>query len=262
MKERSRPRSPAWAFLILVFVTVILYLPVVVMMINSFLVQAGDQLKFTLDWYRQILSDTEILEALSRSLLVAMVSSFAATILGAMGAIAITKTNFRFIKTLNMMSLFSLIVPELVFALSLLSWFFILQIPLSLTTVIIAHITFSLCFVLMTVSGRLVGLDQTVEDAARDLGASEWQVLLKVILPLLWPALISAFLLAFLLSFDDFLITFYTTGVGGDTLPIRLYAAVRIGLSAKLSALSTMMFVFSFVLIFAITKLTFKTNQK
>ncbi len=255
MKERTRPESPTWAFSILIFVITVLYLPVVVMMMNSVIVQVGDQFVLTLEWYRQIFSDNEILAALRRSFLVATTASLGATVIGTLGAIAITKTYFRFAKTLNTMSFLSLIVPELVFALSLLSWFFILKIQLSLTTVILAHITFSLCFVLMTVTGRLVDLDPTIEDAARDLGASEWRILRDIILPLLGPALAAAFLLSFLLSFDDFLITFYTSGVGSDTLPIRLYVAMKMGLSAKLSALATIMFIFSFVLIFIMLKL-------
>lgn len=255
MRERTRPESPAWALGVLLFVIAILYLPVFVMMLNSVVVLVGDQLELTLEWYRQIFSDNEILAALRRSFFVASTASLGATVIGTLGAIAITKTHFRFTKTLNTMSFLSLIVPELVFALSLLSWFFILKIPLSLTTVILAHITFSLCFVLMTVTGRLVDLDPTIEDAARDLGASEWRILGNIILPLLGPALIAAFLLSFLLSFDDFLITFYTSGVGSDTLPIRLYVAMKMGLSAKLSALATIMFVFSFILIFIMLKL-------
>ncbi len=255
MKERIRPASPKWAFAILAVVMATLYLPVLVMVLNSFMTTVEDQLVLTLEWYEKIFADGDILAALRRSLLVGVTSSVAATFIGTLGAIALSKTQFRFKKSLNTMSFLSLIVPELVFALSLLSWFFILKVPLSLTTVVLAHITFTLCFVLMTVTGRLVDLDPTIEDAARDLGASEWKILGHIILPLLGPALVSAFLLSFLISFDDFLITFYTSGVGSDTLPIRLYVAMRMGLSPKLSALATLMFVFSFILILFMMKI-------
>lgn len=252
--ERARPSAPVGAFAVLIGMLVLLYLPILVMILNSFLMKFEGAWIVTLDWYRAIWADEAMLAALRRSLYVGVTSSAVATFLGAMAAIALARTRFRFSKVLTGMSYLSLVVPELVFALSLLSWFFILKIPLSLLTVIFAHITFSLSFVLMTIGGRFQGLDASVEDAARDLGASEFLILRRVILPLLFPALVSGYLLAFLLSFDDFLITFYTNGVGSDTLPIRLYAAMKIGLSPKLSALASLMFLFSLLLIFIMMK--------
>lgn len=252
--ERTRPPAPFAAFAALTGMLVLLYLPIVVMIFNSFLMKIEDSWVLTFDWYRAIYLDEAMLASVRRSLYVGLTSSSIATILGAMAAIALARTRFRFSKVLTGMSYLSLVVPELVFALSLLSWFFILKIPLSLMTVIFAHITFSLSFVLMTIGGRFQGLDASVEDAARDLGASEYLILRRVIIPLLFPALVSGFLLAFLLSFDDFLITFYTNGVGSDTLPIRLYAAMKIGLSPKLSALASLMFLFSLLLIFLMMK--------
>ena len=113
---------------------------------------------------------------------------------------------------------------------------------LGLTTVIIAHVSFSLSYVMMTVSSRLVSFDKSLEDAARDLGASEWQILKTVILPLLKPAILGGFILSFLLSFDDFLITYFVNGVGQDTLPVKLYTAMKMGVTPKLHALSSLMF--------------------
>ncbi len=254
-QEKARPSAPRSAFVILGIVLFMLYLPIVVMILNSFILKVGDSMSLTFDWYVAIFSDDELLSALRRSLYVGISASAVATVLGGMAAIALARTRFRFSRSLQGMSYMSLIIPELVFALALLSWFFILKIPLSLLTVIFAHITFSLSFVLMTVSGRFQALDPSVEDAARDLGASEFLILRRVIIPLLVPALCSGYLLAFLLSFDDFLITFYTNGVGSDTLPIRLYVAMKMGLSPKLSALATLMFLFSLALITLLMKI-------
>jgi spermidine/putrescine transport system permease protein len=244
-QERGRPKSPTWAMVILVSVLFALYLPVVVMFANSFL----DHLEPSLRWYREILSDVEMLEALKRSLWVSVANAIIATSIGGMGAIALFRTRFRYAKVVNVMSFVALIMPELVFGLSLLSWFFILGLSLSLWTVVLAHVTFSLSFVLMTMSGRMTSLDHSLDEAAYDLGASPWTTIRKIILPLLKPALYSSFLLSFLLSFDDFLITFFTNGVGQDTLPVRLYAATKMGLSPKLSALATLMFLFSLIII-------------
>ncbi len=244
----SRPKAPVWAFGILFGVLFILYLPIAVMIVSSFLVRTGHWM-LSLTWYRAVWRDKSLIAALFRSLEVGLAASSISTIIGGFAAIALIKSKFRFGQTVNALSYLSLVVPELVFGLSLLSWFFVLHITLSLFTVILAHVTFCLCFVLMTVNGRLVALDATIEDAARDLGAGEWRILAKVTLPLILTSLLSGFLLAFLLSFDDFLITFFTCGVGSDTLPIRLYAAMKAGLTPKLSALATLMLLFTVALI-------------
>lgn len=254
MSERARPRPPIWAFVILMAVLALLYLPIFVMMINSLIIPQGDEWRFGFDWYTQILNDEELMAALSRSLIVGLATAVGATFLGAGASVALAKSKFRFAGWLNSLSYLSLTIPELVFALSLLIWFFYLKIPLSLGTVIFSHITFSLSFVLLTINARLGSLDPSLDDAARDLGASEWRILWKVTLPLLGPAIVSAFLLAFLLSFDDFLITFFTSGVGSDTLPIRLYVAMKTGLKPKLSALATLMLAISVFFMFLMMK--------
>ena len=246
--QSRRPKAPWWAFFVLFAVIFILYLPVIVMVVSSVLVKT-DHWVISLKWYREILHDSDLIDALVRSLKVGFTSSLVSTLIGGFAAIALVKSKFRFAKTVDALSFLSLVVPELVFALSLLSWFFVLRLELSLFTVILAHITFSLCFVLMTVNGRLASLDMTIEDAARDLGANEWRILWTVTLPLIITSLLAGFLLAFLLSFDDFLITFFTCGVGSDTLPIRLYAAMKSGLTPKLSALATLMLAFTIALI-------------
>ncbi len=250
---KARPRAPFWAFGILFGVLFVLYLPVIVMVVSSVLTRT-DHWVLTLQWYRLVVHDRELIDALIRSLEVGFASSFISTLVGGFAAIALVKSKFRFVKPVEALSFLSLVVPELVFALSLLSWFFVLRVQLSLITVILAHITFSLCFVLMTVNGRLAALDMTIEDAARDLGATEWRILRTVTLPLIMTSMLAGFLLAFLLSFDDFLITFFTCGVGSDTLPIRLYAAMKSGLTPQLSALATLMLAFTVALIFLLKR--------
>jgi spermidine/putrescine transport system permease protein len=145
-------------------------------------------------------------------------------------------------------------LPELVLSLALLSWFSVLHWELSLVTVVIAHVTLVLPFAILVIAARLTSMDASIEDAARDLGAGEWQVLSKITLPLLKPAIISAFTLSFLLSFDDFLVTYYTNGAGGDTLPVKLYALMKSGLTPKIQALSSLMLVFSIALVVILVK--------
>ncbi len=247
--EKLRPRPHNAVFAILGIVLFLLYLPLIVMLINSFLEHTNGQWLLTFRWYRDVFADVELVAAMERSIFVGITTGLISTIIGTAAAIAISKKIFRFRLGLEIMSFVSLIIPELVFALSLLSWFFILKIPLGLETVIAAHVTFCLSFVMLIVGGRISTLDSSLDEAARDLGASEFTILCSITLPLLAPAMLSSFVLSFLLSFDDFLITFYTNGAGADTLPIKLYAAIKMGITPKISALSSMMFLFSVVLI-------------
>jgi spermidine/putrescine transport system permease protein len=154
----------------------------------------------------------------------------------------------------------SLSLPEIVFSISLLLFFFILNIPLSLNTVILAHALFSFAFVAMTVTARCQLFDSAQIEAARDLGANDLQVVLKIILPFLFPALVTGWVLSFLVSFDDFLLAFFLNGIGTDTWPIKLYTSMRAGLSPKLNALASCMMIISMVVLFLFYVLRFRKS--
>lgn len=245
--ERIRPRAPRSMRAVLPFVLACLYLPLVVMVIGSF---KG----WTLQWYAELFADPELFEALMRSLLVAFSASALSTVFACFAALALEKFVFRGRWPMRIMSTISLMLPELVLSLSLLSWFSVLHWELTLATVVIAHITLVMPFAILVIAARLQSMDSSIEDAARDLGAGEWQVLSRVTLPLLKPAIISAFTLAFLLSFDDFLVTYYTNGAGNDTLPVKLYSLMKSGLSPKILALSSLMLLFSIGLVTLLIK--------
>lgn len=243
----KRPRAPWWARMTLYTCLAALYIPLVMMLIGAVWVPSedltmGSEKTFTLKWFISILQDRELMTAFANSLGVAVISSVVATILGTAACIAIYKTRFWGKKLLENLNLIALVFPEIVFALSLLSLFFILGIGLGLTSVIIAHITFCLSYVMMTVSARLSVLDRSLDEAAQDLGASDFYILRTIILPLLKPGIMGGFILSFLISFDDFLITYFVNGVGSDTLPVKLYTAMKMGVSPKLNALSSLMF--------------------
>lgn len=247
MSERVRPRAPRAMQAILPLVLLALYLPLVVMVLNSF---SG----WTLAWYGELFHDPTLWEALGRSLSVAFSASVFSTLLACFAALALEKFVFVGRWPMRVLSTISLMLPELVLSLSLLSWFSLLHWELSLVTVVVAHVTLVLPFAILVIAARLQSMDASIEDAARDLGATEWQVLFRVTLPLLKPAVISAFTLAFLLSFDDFLVTYYTNGSGGDTLPVKLYSLMKSGLSPKIQALSSVMLLFSMALVFILVK--------
>ncbi len=235
--ERVRPAPPNFARATFFFIVLMLYVPLICVVAGAF--------RGTSDgifvWFEQVFEDQVLLEALLNSLIVGVCASVGATVLGGAAAIAIYRGGFWGLRLLEGLSYVSLVLPEIVFALALLSWFFVLTIPLGLLTVIFAHITFSISYVILTVGSRLAGFDRSLDDAARDLGASEWQIMYKITLPLLGPSLFASFLLSFLLSFDDFLITFFVNGAGSDTLPVKLYGFMKIGITPKLNALATVM---------------------
>lgn len=246
-RERSRPAAPRVTWLLTILVLLLLYLPIAVMLAGSVTEKFDGAVTFTLRWVLQVVEDPMLMDALRNSVIVAVVASALATSLGTLGALVLHSRSKRMKLAMNVLSIISLVFPEIVFALSLLSLFFILQFELGLTTVIIAHVSFSISYVMMTVGARLASFDPGIEDAARDLGASEYQIVTTVVLPLLKPAIFGGFVLSFLLSFDDFLITYFVNGVGTDTLPMKLYSAMKMGMSPKLNALSSLMFVMTFV---------------
>lgn len=238
MNERRRPRAPWFARFTFVLVLVALYLPLFCVLFKAFSDSMGG---FTTNWFSAVFQDSALIQALVNSLIVGLGASAIATVFGTCAALALWKGGFMGRRVLQGLSYTSLILPEIVFALALLAWFSLLKLTLGLVTVTLAHVTFSLSYVILTVGARLATVDRSLEDAARDLGASEWGVIGKVILPLLTPSLMGAYLLSFLLSFDDFLITFFVNGVGSDTLPVKLYASLKTGLTPKLNAMAALM---------------------
>lgn len=250
MSERARPAAPAAARVLLVLTIVVLYAPLMTMVTGALTRPEGAGV---FHWFGAVLADPVLLAALRHSVLVAVVASFFATVLGGCGAIALHHGGGAGAAWLRRFAAASLLMPEIVFALALLMWFAALQWTLGLWTVALAHVTFSISYAMLTVSARLGQLEGSLRDAAFDLGASETQYLTRVLVPLLAPALGASFLVCFLLSFDDFLITFFVNGAGRDTLPVKLYSSMRTGTTPKLNALATLLWLAtSLALVFAL----------
>jgi spermidine/putrescine transport system permease protein len=261
---RSKRRfSFGWAVLNLnVLLTFIfLYAPIIVMSIFSF--NASRQMQvwmgFTLDWYARMIADERVRVAAQNSLVIALVSTIVSTVIGTLTALALERTRFRVKRMYEAAMYLPIIVPEIVMAIALLvffnlafTWldqFFGLKLKFGLGTITIAHIAFSFPFVAVVVRARLADFDRTLEQAAQDLGANEWQTFRHITLPLLMPGIIAGALLAFTLSIDDFVITFFTAGVGSTTLPLEIYGRVRRGITPDVNALSTVMLLASIVLV-------------
>ena len=202
---------------------------------------------FTLHWYQVLLHDEDMLIAAGNSLFIALASSLIATLLGTMAGIAIHRYDF---KLLNFMVLTPVAMPEILLGVSLLLFFIqVLNLTLGMLSIVLAHITFSIGFVAIVVRVALAALDESIFEAARDLGASPWQTFRHVTFPLILPGVIAGGLMAFTLSIDDFVITFFTAGVGVQTLPLRIYSMIKIAVTPEVNAISTLLMLLTLAMI-------------
>lgn len=244
-----RLRFPYW---ILSFVIVFLYAPLAILSLYSFNAAAGDAWTgFSLRWYRELFfSSPDLWRSFGNTLLIAVGAGVFATILGTAGAIGLRWSRTRFRKALEGISFLPMVTPEIIIGVSLLLLFAGLRVPLSLFTVLLAHITFCLPFTWLIVTARLQEFDRSVLEAARDLGANEWQTLVRVILPMALPGILSAFLMAVTLSMEDFVITFFVSGPGSSTLAVHIYGMMRLGVTPVINALSVLLLAGTAVLAF------------
>ncbi len=239
-------------------VLLFLYAPILVLIIFSFNTSRlnVEWEGFTFDWYSELLQDRQILRSLQNSLVVACVSTLVSTVLGTMTAFALARHRFRGKRLLEAVLYIPIILPEIVMGISLLAFFSTVGMRLGLTTISIAHITFSTAFVALVVRARLHGFDRTLERAAADLGAGAWTTFRRITLPLIWPGILAGAVIAFTLSLDDVIITFFTSGPGSTTLSLYVFSMVRLGVSPKVNALSTSILLVTFVLVAIVARTT------
>lgn len=221
-----------------------LYVPILILVIYSFnesrlvTVWAG----FSTKWYGELMQNAQFLDAAWVTLRVGLISSTIATILGTLAALVLVRGGkFRGRTVFSGMIYAPLVMPEVITGLSLLLLFISIGIDRGVITVVLAHATFSMCFVSVVVSSRLVSFDRSLEEAALDLGCTPFDAFKSVTLPIIAPAVIAGWLLAFTLSLDDLVIASFTTGPSATTLPIKIYSAVRLGVSPEINALSTIL---------------------
>ena len=220
-----------------------LYLPLIILALYSFndsrinAVWTG----FTLKWYQALFQNTRVLEALTNTLIIGFFSTIISTTLGTTAAIALHRYHYKFKALINGLVYLPILIPEIVMGLSLLVLFSQAHLPLGKPTLILAHITFCVSFVVITVGARMEGMRNDLEQAASDLYATPWQTFRYITLPLIMPGIIAGALIAFTLSIDDFVISFFVAGPNSTTLPLYIYAMVKRGISPEINALSTLM---------------------
>lgn len=253
-EEKARPKPPTFSIIVTLLTFLLLYIPLLVVVVLSFKNDLPDESYWTFKWYSQAFENEALRNSLIMSLWVGLGSTIGAGVIGTMAALALERHQFLGKKFFDALNLVPLVMPEIVLGLSLLIWFVFLQIALGSFSIILAHITFCLSFVIITVRARLADFDSSVEEAARDLGATPFQTFWKVTFPLIWPGVLSGSLLAFTLSFDDFLIAYFTAGVGSDTLPVKLYSMIKFGINPTINAMSTLVLFATVVLVLFIMK--------
>ncbi|MDO5463066.1 MAG: ABC transporter permease [bacterium] len=249
-------------FCVLMVVLIFLYLPFVMVTMASFNASkyGGEWVGFSLKWYESLFENDAILDALKTTLFIAAMSTFFATILGTMAALALHWMKSRIRGIYSALVHTPLVVPDIlhgvgllllfVTAKHLLSYCFGWEFELGMVTIIIAHVTFCVSYVTMVVVGRLETFDGHLIEAAHDLGAGALYTFFKVTMPMILPGIIAGALFSFTLSIDDFVITFFVKGAGDTTLPIYIQSAMRRGNPAEINALSVIFLAFTFIFVF------------
>lgn len=232
-----------------------LYLPLILVVVYSFNDSKlnAEWVGFTTQWYVKLFHNEDLLIAAGNSLIIALTSALVATLLGTMAGMVLHHYPSRWF---NGLTIIPITVPEILLGVSLLMFFTEwLQLSLGMLSIMLAHIAFSIGYVAIVVRSRLMGLDESLVEAARDLGASPWLAFYKVTLPLILPGVIAGGLMAFTLSIDDFVITFFTAGPGASTLPLQIYTMIKTTVTPEVNAISTLLMLVTLVLVVMASRL-------
>lgn len=235
----------------LTLVYALLYLPILVLIIYSF----NDSRTgyrwggWSLRWYEALFDNHAMVQAMWNSLWLALAAATVSTLIGGLTALALHRYQFRGKQALRGMLFVVMMSPEIVLAIALLALFLLVGLQLGFVSLLLAHVTFCLPFVVITVMARLSGLDERLLEAARDLGAGEFTTVRTILVPVMMPALLAGWLLGFTLSLDDVVVSTFVSGPGYEILPLRIYSMVRVGLKPEVNALGSLLLVFSLVML-------------
>jgi spermidine/putrescine transport system permease protein len=263
LKSKSKP-SFSWQGIFSLLMFFYMYLPILVLTVYSFndsAYSAGWE-GFTLKWYTKLMGDTRILKSLQNSLTVALVAVGISAVLGTLMAVGLARYRFPGKTLYRGISYLPLIIPDIAIAVATLVFLAVIAVPLSLWTIVAAHVVFCLAYIALVVSSRIGSLDPHLEEAALDLGATPFQAFIKVLLPELMPAIIAGCLLSFVLSMDDFLIASFTAGTGATTLPMEIFSRIRTGVKPDINALSVILMLGSGVVAFIGEWIRYRSEQR
>ena len=221
----------------------LMYLPIGVVVVFSFN-EARLPVRFTgfsLKWYQELFQDRDLIQALKNSLILAVSSCGVSAVIGTLGAVGLSRIHWKTKGVMEYISILPLMIPEIILGMVLMAFFYMLNLPFGMLTLLIGHTVFCVPYILMEVKARLVGMDPSLEEAARDLGAGSFRAFWDITLPLIMPAVISGSLLAFAMSMDDVVISIFITGPRVSTLPIKVYTQMKTGVTPEINALCTIM---------------------
>lgn len=250
-------------FIFLVFS--FLYLPILVLVVFSFNTNKMNIVfdGFTLQWYKTLFENRSLLEAFMNTMIISIVSTFISTVIGTLSAYALNRYSFFGKQFIMKLLYIPIVIPEIVLGISLLSIYTLMKLDLGMFTLILSHITFSIPYVIISVRSVLEQLNPQMEDAAKDLGASSFQIFWRVILPNLIPGILSGAMLAFTLSLDDVVISYFTAGPSSNTLPLKIYSMIKTGITPDVNALSTIMLLVTlFILVIVSLKQIHKLKKE
>ena len=240
-----------------------LYIPIIILVTNSFNEDRyGLSWKgFSWNWYERLFNNDTLIQAAFHSVTIAFFAATLATVVGGLTAIALYRYRFRGKQAVSGMLFIVMMSPDIVMAVSLLALFMVVGISLGFWSLLLAHVTFCLPYVTVTIFSRLNGFDARMLEAAKDLGASEVTILRKIILPLALPAVVSGWLLSFNISLDDVVVSSFVSGVSYEILPLRIFSLVKTGVTPEVNALATIMIVLSLGLVILSQLITRKNNH-
>lgn len=253
VKDRPTPTEygrKRWMQAVLLVNFVFLYFPIIALIAFSFndskrnIVWKG----FTLKYYEKAYNNVALHEAFANSMIVASISTVTATILGSMIGLALYRYRFPGKPAFEGWSSLPIVIPEICMGVAMMAFFYTVKIPLGLFTITVSHIAFSIPFVAVVIRARMAGFDKSLEEVSRDLGASQWQTFWNITFPYMLPGIVAGALLAFTLSLDDFVITFFTSGPGSTTFPLKIYSMVRFSVTPEVNAASTVLIVVTLTL--------------
>ena len=243
MTAKRRRKRKLFSPIYLTLVLIILYLPILMVIIYSF--NSGRTIGawqgFTTSWSTRLFGNALMADALKNSLILAVLSSALAGIIGTLGAIGLTRSHFRGAGLVETVATLPMMIPELVLGMAYLALFTAVGVKLGMGALILTHTTFCIPYVFINVKSRLIGMDPALEEAARDLGASPLRVLRDITLPLIMPSVVSGMMLSAAMSLDDVVISFFVTSAETTTLPLKVYTGLRSGGTPEINALSTLM---------------------
>lgn len=247
----SEKKPALWLRVYTFLVYLYIYIPIIILIVFSFNNQKLNITwqGFTWHWYEVLFNDHQVQLATQNTLIVAAVSTFVATIIGTLAALAMQRYRFPGYDASEALMYIPIVIPEVVMGISLLVFFVMINLKLGLLSITLSHIAFNIPFVALVVRARLHGYDNAIDEAAMDLGANEMTTFRRVTLPTIMPGILSGAMLALTLSLDDYVITYFTAGPGSTTLPLRVFSMVRFMVTPEVNALSTLWVLIVFIIL-------------